>query len=188
MLDTANKLIEVLFQVIGLFRFFQIVDEDEGAVVLRLGRFRKTLMPSNGIKWRRSDPEGTGLHFVLPFYIDRVRIRRVFEDTTDLVSQNLTTADDRPVSISVAIRHRIVDVRKALIEGGDFEQTLRDSTIGAVGELVAELTYDELRAITTRRKLKNQVARNLERWGIQLEDIQISEFTRCRVYHLKQGA
>lgn len=173
MLDTANRLIELVIQLIGLFRFFQIVDEDEGGVVLRLGRYYRTLTP--------------GLWWILPFYIDRTRVTRVLEDTTDLVAQNLTTADDKPVSLSVAIRHRIVDTRKALIEAGNFEQTLRDSTIGAVGELVAELTYDELRVITTRRKLKNQVAKNLERWGIFLEDIQISEFTRCRVYHIKQG-
>ena len=173
MLDTANRLIELVLQLLGLFRCFQVVDEDEGAVVLRLGRYYRTLTP--------------GFWWILPFYIDRARVKRVLEDTTDLVSQNLTTADDRPVSISVAIRHRIVDTRKALIEAGDFEQCLRDSSIGAVGELVSELTYDELRAITTRRKLKNQVAKNLERWGIVLEDIQISEFTRCRVYHIKQG-
>lgn len=168
-----DKWIELFLYFINWFRFLQIVDDDEGAVVLRLGRYLETLEP--------------GHHFIRPFYYDRVRIRRTAWDTTDLVAQSLTTSDDRAISISIALRHRIVDVRKALIDAGDFEQCLRDSSIGAVGELVAELTYDELRAITSRRKLTNEVRRQLAVWGIELDRVQISEFTRSRTFRVVNG-
>jgi len=44
-----EKLIDVLLEFIDLFRFWQVVDQYEEGVVLRLGKYNRTLGP--GIHW-----------------------------------------------------------------------------------------------------------------------------------------
>lgn len=133
----------LLIVAAGITSFF-IVDATEQAVLLRLGRYNRTL--------------GSGLHFKLPLGIERnynVPTQIIQNQTfgfrttkAGVVSQRslgdfsnestMLTGDLNIINVEWIIQYRIIDPRAWLFNVNNNHKTIRDISISAVNQLVGD--------------------------------------------------
>lgn len=158
-----DKLIEFLISIMDLFRFWVVVDEDEGGVMLRMGACVRELKGGN---W----------YLKLPLHIDMERIIKVAPDTYNLSSQGLMTKDGKQIVVSCIVKFRISDVRKALLEVQDREGVVRDCTFSVVCTLVQEHDWEEVRKGTFADKMTKSARRQGFPCGVEILSVK---FTDC---------
>jgi regulator of protease activity HflC (stomatin/prohibitin superfamily) len=165
-----DKLIDLIVNFMDLFRFWQVINEYERGIVLRLGVFQRELEP--------------GLHWVIPFHIDNVLHDNVVPRTVALGAQSLMTKDGVTVAVSGVVTARIRHIRKALLEVEGVDHALVDSCSAAVAEHVARATWDELRAVASGEALLKECRKQEFQYGIEILRVQLSDITTCRVVRL----
>jgi membrane protease subunit HflK len=162
--------------------FYTVAAESEG-VVLRFGKFLKTVEP--------------GLHFKLPLGIDSVSVlptRRQLKlefgfDTAgytnpDQVSQDSTevksmvTGDLNAALVEWVVQYRIDDPKQYLFDVRNPGQTLRDLSEAAMREVIGDRTVDEV--ITIGRQdievsalMRMQELAKRYKLGIRIDQVQL---------------
>ncbi|MBQ8210943.1 MAG: FtsH protease activity modulator HflK, partial [Treponema sp.] len=136
-------LIVLAIVAIGGFSCFYIVDETENAVITRFGKYQETV--------------GAGLHFKLPFGIDKsytvpvkvvqteqfgfktVKSGRNNEYVNNIGTEStMLTGDLNIVDVEWIIQYRIVDPKQWLFGVYEKEQTIRDISSSVINELVGD--------------------------------------------------
>ena len=136
-------LIVLAIVAIGGFSCFYIVDETENAVITRFGKYQETV--------------GAGLHFKLPFGIDKsytvpvkvvqteqfgfktVKSGRNNEYINNIGTEStMLTGDLNIVDVEWIIQYRIVDPKQWLFGVYEKEQTIRDISRSVINELVGD--------------------------------------------------
>src|SRR5688572_33513292 len=97
-----EKLVDLLVQFIGIFKCWEVVTEFQEAVVLRLGKFHKTV--------------GPGLHWRLPLYIDDYIIDDTSWQTYSCVALTITNVEGVTIHLDAMIKWRIKDIKKFTLE------------------------------------------------------------------------
>lgn len=175
-----EKLIDLIINFLELFKFWQVINEFEQGVVLTLGRPRnRRFLGLSGHPLL-----GPGIHFVWPMAIDSVLIDNVVPTTVSLKPQSLTTRDGVAIVISVAITWKIKNIQKLLLEVEDADGALVDSAHGAVCDLVSENTWEQIQLLEFSEQLTKVVRKKAFRWGIEVEEVYISDKTRARSIRL----
>ena len=162
-----DRVIHLVTEFAYLFRIFTVIRDYERAVVLRAGKYHRTL--------------GPGAHWVLPLAVDEVICETVTPRTTNLPKQTLETSDGVQVTLSWIVRWRVVDIRKFLLESPEHSEIMLDSTLGAVSEVVGKYTYDELHRGRVRKVLLRRVRDNASVWGIRVQSIQLQDRARSQL-------
>lgn len=140
--------VAIILSVLGWTSYYTVQAESEG-VVLRFGRFLKTVEP--------------GLHFKLPFGIDRVAVlptRRqlklefgfftsgytnVDQPATDAAGEkSMVTGDLNAALVEWVVQYRIDDPKQYLFDVRNPAQTLRDISEAAMREVIGDRTVDEV--------------------------------------------
>ena len=142
--------ISVLLLALLVLTSYYTVGADSQGVVLRFGKFLKTVEP--------------GLHFKLPFLIDRVtvvptrrQLKLEFGFTTagQLTNpiqaseepeeeKSMVTGDLNAALVEWVVQYRIEDPSQYLFEVRNPAETLRDLSEAAMREVVGDRTVDEL--------------------------------------------
>ncbi|MEP7015364.1 MAG: FtsH protease activity modulator HflK [Verrucomicrobiota bacterium] len=138
----------VLLLILAWTSYYTVQAESEG-VVLRFGRFLKTVEP--------------GLHFKLPFGIDQVTVlptRRQLKLEFGFVTEGYTNVDQPPrqegdersmvtgdlnaALVEWVVQYRIDDPKQYLFDVRNPGQTLRDLSEAAMREVIGDRTVDEV--------------------------------------------
>jgi modulator of FtsH protease HflK len=139
----------LLIAVLCLTSYYTVGADSQG-VVLRFGKFLKTVEP--------------GLHFKLPFWIDRVTVlptRRQLKLEFGFSTQgqltnpiqatqepdlekSMVTGDLNAALVEWVVQYRIEDPRQYLFDVRNPGETLRDLSEAAMREVVGDRTVDEL--------------------------------------------
>jgi regulator of protease activity HflC (stomatin/prohibitin superfamily) len=165
-----DRLIDFVLGVLDLFRFWEVIDHYEQGVVLRLGRFDRTITP--------------GFHWILPFGIDSVLTDNVVPRTVKLDAQSLTTKDERNVVVSGVITARISDIEKALLNVEGVDHALRDSTYAAIASGVATASYSSLHTDEFMDSLTKVARKQAWRYGVEILRVQLVDVSLCRSLRL----
>lgn len=165
-----DKLIDLIVDFIDLFRFWEVVDEYEQAVVLRLGRFNRVLDP--------------GFHWILPLGIERAMSDSVVKTTKNLAPQSLTTADGKTVVVSGIITRSISDIQTALLECESVETVIQDCAYGAIAKIVRAHTWEELHTDEFAAAMSKEVRTRAKEYGIQIHRVQLSDISLARSIRL----
>lgn len=168
-----DRLIDLLLDSLGLFKFWEIVDEYEGAVVLRLGRFHRVLDP--------------GFHWVIPFNIERTMGDIVKPTTHALKPQSLTTSDGVGVVVSGIITRTITDIRTALLECEGVETVITDSADGVIASQVRNATWEELHTDEFAAKVKSAIHKRAKEYGVSIQRFQWHDCAKSRSLRLWTG-
>jgi regulator of protease activity HflC (stomatin/prohibitin superfamily) len=161
-----DKLFDTIVQFASLFKFWQVVDEYQKGIILRLGKFNRVM--------------GPGLHFLVPFGVDRTIEVTTVTKTADLYPAFLTIKDGTTVSASVIIRYNIRDVKKALLEVDHVMDAIKDAVNGHVSRLVRMSTWDELSSAEFAENLPKECRKRAWRYGIEIEDVILNDLCRTR--------
>ncbi len=189
---SVSKIAGVLFLaliVVGAFTSVYSVPADSVAVVLRLGKVQ-------------GKPRENGLHFRLPYGIDRKFVVPVERQLTlefgfgspgatnpfqyvpnpreQALERDMVTGDLNSVDVSWVIQYRISDPENYLFSVRNPELTLRDATESVMRQVVGDRTVDEV--LTIGRASVELEARTLlqdllasYQIGLNIDQIQMKE-------------
>lgn len=164
-----ERILDFLASSWDTLRPWVVIDDFEGAVVLRFGRFHRELTP--------------GLHWKLPLADTTVTTSTVIT-TMALRPQTLTTSDDLTVVISAIVKYRITDVRAYLLDIWDSADVLNDLTLGAIKEIVATSPYSELQKHSIEDQVLSVIKSEAEEYGVHIYKVTFSDFGRVRSIRL----
>lgn len=171
-----DRLLDFLFEVLYLVKFWVVVDPYEEVVIITLGKIR-----------RKKPVLGPGLHLVLPFGIEEQLSDNVVPADLPDLEINMTLKDGTPLHVCFSALWRITDMEKYQLTVEDAD-TVLTNVQGMVQEYLFQYTWDkllELRrdGVTDRRqglpwKLKVHCNREVRKWGAELTEFYIQDFIR----------
>ena len=178
----ASVVAIILLIVLAWTSCYTVQAESEG-VVLRFGKFLKTVEP--------------GLHFKLPFSIDRVTVlptRRQLKLEFGFVTpgytnpyqpgkdareeRSMVTGDLNAALVEWVVQYRIEDPKQYLFDVRNPDQTLRDLSEAAMREVIGDRTVDEVITIGRQDIEISALARMQElakryMLGIRVDQVQL---------------
>jgi regulator of protease activity HflC (stomatin/prohibitin superfamily) len=153
----------------NVLRPWVVVNDYEGGVILRFGRYHRELKP--------------GLHWKLPVADAAVTTSTVIT-TMALRPQTLTTRDDLTVVISAIVKYQISDVRAYLLDIWESADVLNDVTLGAIKEIVASVDYADLQNPSIENDVLAIVQEEAKRFGVHVHKVTFSDLGRIRSIRL----
>lgn len=157
-----DRLIDALLEFLDWFRFWEVVQPYQKALVTTLGKWNiRTLEP--------------GFHWIWPFCIDYVVTDNVKPMVTRVGVQTLTTNDNKRVSIHVVISWHITNMERSVIEVEDLDRSLIDLVAGFVGERVLDNDWNYVRSPEFRTELRTFVQTQGRAWGVRVTRVQLRD-------------
>jgi regulator of protease activity HflC (stomatin/prohibitin superfamily) len=153
-----DKLVDLLVRFSMDILPFVIVEQWNGAVQLRFGKFIKVLYP--------------GIHFKIPFF-DSIIECPVITQSVNLPSQTLTTLDDESIVLKSIIRYRVSNIQTYLLGVMHANDVLIDTTQGMIRDVVELTTWDDL--VDVNETITDKVKEYVVRWGIEVEAVTITD-------------
>ena len=153
-----DKLVDLLVRFSMDILPFVIVEQWNGAVQLRCGKFIKVLYP--------------GIHFKIPFF-DSIIECPVITQSVNLPSQTLTTLDDESIVLKSIIRYRVSNIQTYLLGVMHANDVLIDTTQGMIRDVVELTIWDDL--LDVNETITNKVKEYVVRWGIEVEAVTITD-------------
>lgn len=165
-----DRLVELCTQFLDLFKFWCVIDEYQKGIVLRFGRFQKEA--------------GPGLHWLIPFGVDRAIEVNVVTKTADLRPAFLTIRDGNTIAASVIVRYNIRDAKRAVLEVDHVLDAIKDAVNGHVSRMLRSASWDELNAPEFAIDLPKECRKRAWKYGIEIEDVIIADLCKTRVHGL----
>lgn len=150
----------LIIVILLILSSIRIVQQYQQGVVLRLGRYSRSLEP--------------GIHFIIPVFetIQKIDMRVRVENVEN---QDIITKDSVPVTLNAVVYYQAVNAQKALLEVEDYRratwtlaQTILRSNLGAH-------TMQEM--LTEQKKLDDLLRKELDQatepWGIKVTGVEI---------------
>lgn len=167
-----EKLIEFILQQIDLWSFAHVVDAHEGGVILRWGKYARTIGPGFNWKWP---------------LMEKASLANTCTTTQRLPAQTLTTKDGQQVVVEAIVRYAIRDPKPYLTEVWDSVDVLADTTMGAIRLSVADLTYADLLLAPPEPKVLESVRKAVNRYGFKIDAVTFTSLGRIRSLRLLTG-
>ena len=162
-----DKLVDLLVRFGMDMLPFVIVEQWNGSVQLRFGKFIKVLYP--------------GIHFKIPFF-DSVIETPVITQSVNLPSQTLTTLDDESIVLKSIIRYKVSNVRTYLLSVMHANDVLIDTTQGMIRDVVELTTWEDL--VDVNETITDKVKEYVVRWGIEVEAVTITDLGLVKSFRI----
>jgi regulator of protease activity HflC (stomatin/prohibitin superfamily) len=169
-MDFISAILNFLSETWDQVKWWYVIREYEGSVVLRFGKVVK-----------ESDP---GFHWKLPF-IDEVLTCIIATETMTVKSQSLTTKDDKNIVISAVVKCNISNPKKYLIKVKDVTNAISDVTQGKIKDIVMHKTWDECRG-DLDGDITKAVKSEAIKWGISVDYVTITDLAIIKTIRLIQ--
>ena len=153
-----DKLISLIQQFINELNPIFIIDEWEEAIVLRFGKYNRTVYP--------------GLYFKIPFF-DAVWKYTIITQSIDIPPQSITTADNKNVVVKGIIRFTISDIKTFLLTITQPQDVLTDTTGGMIREIIEDTEWTSI--VDIDKKLTSEVGKFVKKWGIRVEKVTLTD-------------
>lgn len=126
-----ERLIDLLIEFAQLFQVFVYVDHYDEAVVLRFGKYHRTLKP--------------GAHWVAPFGIEDLIDVNVKPEPMYLDTQSLHTEDEFAINIQVGLVYEVFNPKAFLLDYAESADQVAMLTAGVVAETVHNTKWGTMR-------------------------------------------
>lgn len=167
-----KDLIEWLERIWEYIKFFHILNQYEGGVILRLGKFNRVMKES--WNWKL-------------FMFEECHTCITKPDTMHIEGINITTIDGKPVSVGAIIEFDIQDVKLFLLEYNETLSNAHDITRSVVADYLSDCTWEEVKKKSTWTGIKNKLKSEYERMGMKLYFINYGDCTITKVITLNKN-
>ncbi len=165
-----DKLIDLLISSIKLFIPFCVVNEFDGALVLRFGKFHRELC--------------AGFHWIYPLGIEQVLSCEICLCTVDLKPQSLTTRDEENIVLTATVSYRVEDPKIYLLKVMNSAAVIEDSSTGIIHEFISKSTWNDLTTNDLAYELEKSIRRKAKNFGIAVDSVYLKDFQKCRAYRI----
>lgn len=148
---------------------FTIIDEYERGIILRLGKYKKTLKP--------------GIHWKIPL-MDRIISDEVVSTTLPLEAQSLCTLDNKNVTVKAIVKYKIVNIKDYLLKVYDVVDAIQDVSQGVVRKCISSLNYEEINDLDLEYDMVYEVNEKVSIWGLEIETITITDLVQTKMYRI----
>lgn len=160
---------DIFVYFIDYLKFWVVVNHYEEAIVLRNGKYHRTLSAGLWPKWT-----------IFEYYIT-IHIK---PDTMEFEPITITTLDGETAAIGLEIEYEVVDSKKYMVETNDAPSNMRDVARGEMSELLEDLNWNDIRKKATKNALKRQLSAIYEGMGVKLNDLKFTNKAKTRAYRL----
>lgn len=156
------ELLVVLIFVILLIVLpgIRVVNQYERGIVLRLGKFHRTMDP--------------GLRLIFP-YFDRMIKVDVRTTPMDIPKQEVITKDNVTVNVDAVVYYRVLDPRKAVLETTNYSYATSTFAQTALRDITGNFELDEI--LSKRDEISSQIKeivdKQTDKWGIDIENVKL---------------
>lgn len=164
-----ERIIDFISSSWNISRPWVVVNDYEGGVILRFGRFLREIKP--------------GFHWKIPFADSAVTTSTVIT-TMSLRPQTLTTKDDLTVVISAIVKYHIANVRAYLLDVWDSADVLNDVTLGSIRQIVASTKYEDLYGKPIENEVLNTVQKEAGIFGVYVHKVTFSDLGKVHSIRL----
>ena len=162
-----DKFIDLCVTFIHDILPFKIVDQWEGGVHLRVGKFYKVVYP--GLNWK------------IPFF-DKFWVTPVITQTVNLSPQTLTTMDEKSIVLTTIVRYHIFNVQSFLLNVMHANDVLIDMTQGIIRDIVETTNWEDLVDLTNL--VTPEVNKEVIEWGIVVEAVKFPDLGEIKTYRI----
>lgn len=164
-----DRLIDLITNWIEQLLPFFIVRDYEECVVLRFGKFHRTV--TKGFHWR------------IPF-VDEPMTQHVVVTTLNLSPQSLYTTDKQNIVVKGVIKYRISDVQTFLLEVYDAQDAISDMTQSIIKNIVMSKTMDECIDPEIDNTLTKKARVEAKKWGVEIQQVTLTDLAPIRSFRL----
>lgn len=138
----------------------RIINQFERGVVLRLGKYSRTLDP--------------GFHVIIP-YLDKMVKVDVRTTPMDIPKQEVITRDNVTVNVDAVVYARVIDARKAVLETTNYHYATSTFAQTALRDITGNFELDEI--LSKRDEISSQIREivdiQTDKWGIDIESVKL---------------
>ncbi|WP_049922151.1 SPFH domain-containing protein [Halopiger djelfimassiliensis] len=153
--------------VLTVWSMVEIVDAYNRGALTVFGEYRKLLEP--------------GLNIVPPF-VSRVYTFDMRTQTLDVPSQEAITRDNSPVTADAVVYIRVMNAKRAFLEVDDYERAVSNLAQTTLRAVIGDMELDD--TLSRREKINARIREELDRptdeWGIRVESVEVREVTPSR--------
>jgi regulator of protease activity HflC (stomatin/prohibitin superfamily) len=151
----------VVLALIVFFRWINVLNEYERAVVFRLGR----MLPQ---------PKGPGVVLIL-WPIDRIVRISLRTVVLDVPPQDVITRDNVSVKVNAVVYFRVIDPNRAVVEVENYHYATSQIAQTTLRSVLGQAELDEL--LAEREKLNDELQAIIDRqtdpWGIKVSSVEV---------------
>lgn len=138
----------------------RIINQYERGVVLRLGKFSRTLQP--------------GFRVIIP-YVDKMLKVDVRTTPMDIPKQEVITRDNVTVNVDAVVYARVIDAQKAVLETTNYKYATSTFAQTALRDVTGNFDLDEI--LSKRDEISAQIREivdaQTDKWGIDIESVKL---------------
>jgi regulator of protease activity HflC (stomatin/prohibitin superfamily) len=164
-----DRLIDIITDWFEQLLPFFVVRHYEEAVVLRFGKFHKTVKP--------------GFHWRIPF-VDAPIEQHVVTTTLSLSPQSLYTKDKQNIVVKGLIKYRIADIQIFILEVYDAQDAISDMTQYIIKNIIMDKTLDECIDTEIDNILTKKARVEAKKWGVEIQQVTLTDIAPIRSYRI----
>ncbi len=138
----------------------RIINQYERGVVLRLGKYSRTLSP--------------GFRIIIP-YLDKMIKVDVRTTPMDIPKQEVITRDNVTVNVDAVVYARVIDAQKAVLETTNYQYATSTFAQTALRDVTGNFDLDEI--LSKRDEISAQIREivdaQTDKWGIDIESVKL---------------
>ena len=165
----------------GLIKFFEwiaekgtdylspifIIRDFESGVLLRLGKYKKNL--------------SIGVNFKIPLVDEIYKVIRTI-DTFHVNAVNITTLDNKQVSVEPIVKFDIVDPKKYLLEANETAGNIHDIARGIIADYLTDCEWEDIKKKTTLTRIKNALKNECDDMGINIHKVYFGRIVTTKMF------
>ena len=160
-----EPLLDFLGDAWDVIKPWQIIDEDEAGLILRLGKLNRTLT--------------SGFHWKWPC-LEQPRVCNTAVDILNLNEQTIETDDGAQVTISCVVNYHVHNPSKALLKITDYDECIADACYGEIGMAVADNLNEDLNTEEFRDLLRDLCHKQTVKFGVTINSVGIENLCKAR--------
>ncbi len=169
-MGTFDRIMDWVEYTIAYFQFLFVIDQYDMGVVLRFGKYHRTV--------------GPGLHWIIPWGVEEQMYDTVVRTTSYLDTQTVTSSDGKSVNITGILVYKIGNIKRWLLEVDDAEEALHDMTYGIISELAETKTWAQVMKPAFMAEVTEMVQEEAISWGARVVAVKLADRVQSRSLRL----
>jgi regulator of protease activity HflC (stomatin/prohibitin superfamily) len=168
-----SEIIDAIKTFLENVRFWYVINEGTAGVMLRLGKYHKSLTP--------------GFYWKIPF-VDEIQDTHCVVTTQELGPQTLVTKDGVSLVIQSIVKHHVTNMKQFMLEVYDSKDAVVDLCEGAVKTVIMSQLWDDIK--NNFGDIDGQIAdharADMQNFGVSIDKITITSIAPIRTIRIIQ--
>jgi regulator of protease activity HflC (stomatin/prohibitin superfamily) len=160
-----------LITIIDSLRFWFFVEQDEIGVLLRCGKYKKSLAP--------------GGYFIFPV-IDSIKTQKSSICVVNLPNQSIISNDSTIWAASGVVRYKIIDPKIAILDIYDIDAAIQNISMECITQEMFQVNIENGLELINVSILK-KIIQETSTFGIEILGFNLTDLVPHRVYRVLSG-